>query len=114
MGKRQEARKSSAQRTRIRRRNKQNKSGIICISLIVLMLVAVMSVRIVSMYDKNESCKEKEHPSVCGTLFLERQQELKEYKEYVTTKEYIEQVAKTKLGLVYSNEIIFKEKDSSR
>ena len=55
MGKRQEARKSSAQRTRIRRRNKQNKSGIICISLIVLMLVAVMSVRIVSMYEKKKN-----------------------------------------------------------
>ena len=39
-----------------------------------------------------------------------RQKELKEYEKYVTTREYIEQVAKTKLGLVYPNEIIFKEK----
>ena len=38
-----------------------------------------------------------------------RAEELKEYEEYVNTKEYIEQVAKTKLGLVYENEIVFKE-----
>lgn len=83
----------------------------ICITLIVLILVGVMSVQIVSLYQKNQSYQAKE-TELQAQLESEqqRQVELKEYEQYVTTKEYIEQVAKTKLGLVYSNEIIFKEK----
>ena len=48
MAKREEARRLSAERTRMRRRSKQNKANIVCICLVVLMLVGVMSVRIVS------------------------------------------------------------------
>ena len=33
---------------------------------------------------------------------------MEEQKEYTKTKEYIEKIAKEKLGLVYPNEIIFK------
>ena len=73
-----------------------------------------MSVRIVSLYYKNQSYQEREQ-KLQAQLESEqqRQKELEEYEQYVTTKEYIEQVAKTKLGLVYSNEIIFKEKETS-
>lgn len=38
--------------------------------------------------------------------------ELKDFKEYVKTDEYIEEVAREKLGLVYKDEIIF-EPDSN-
>lgn len=37
-----------------------------------------------------------------------RAEELKEYEEYVKTDEYIEEVAREKLGLVYKDEIIFE------
>ena len=37
-----------------------------------------------------------------------RSEDLDEQKEYTKTKEYIEKIAKEKLGLVYPNEIIFK------
>ncbi len=36
------------------------------------------------------------------------QQELQERAKYVQTKKYIEEIAKSKLGLVYPDEIIFK------
>ena len=36
---------------------------------------------------------------------------LKKYDEYTHTKKYIEEVARTKLGLVYPDEIIFKPKE---
>ena len=110
MEKREQARSSSAQRVRMRRQRKQNKAGMICITLIGLILVGVMSVQIVSLYQKNEGYKKKE-ADLTARLEAEqqRQEEIQEYEEYVTTKEYIEQIAKTKLGLVYSNEIIFKE-----
>lgn len=114
MGKRERARKSSAERTRMRRRSKQNKSSVICISFIVLMLVGVMSIQIVSVYGRNQSYRAQEE-ELQSQLDSEqaRQKELEEYKKYVNTKEYIEQIAKTKLGLVYPNEVIYKEKEGS-
>ena len=36
---------------------------------------------------------------------------MKELETYTKTKKYAEEVAKDKLGLVYDNEIIFKEED---
>lgn len=113
MEKRERARKSSAERTRMRRRRKQNKSSMICITLVVLTLIGVMSVQIVSVYNGNQSYKAQE-AELQAQLKSEQQrrEELKEYEQYVNTKEYIEQIAKTKLGLVYSNEIIFKENTS--
>lgn len=38
----------------------------------------------------------------------ERSEEIDKLKEYVGTDEYIEEVAKEKLGLIHENEILFK------
>ncbi len=83
MDKREKARRSGARRTKMRRKAKQNKSSMVCITLLSL---------------EDEQL---------------RQDELKEREEYITTKEYIENIAKTKLGLVYPNEIIFKETEEA-
>lgn len=37
-----------------------------------------------------------------------RSQSLEEYKKYVQTKKYVEEIAKEKFGLIYPDEIIFK------
>lgn len=110
MKERERARSSSVQRMCMRRRRKQNKAGMVSITLIVMILLGVMSVQISSLYEKNEGYKKKE-TQLKAQLESEqqRQEEIQEYEQYVTTKEYIEQIAKTKLGLVYSNEVIFKE-----
>ena len=78
------------------------------------MLVGVMSVQIVSAYSRNQSYQAQEE-ELEAQLESEkaRKKELEEYKKYVNTKEYIEQVAKAKLGLVYPNEVIYKEKEDS-
>ncbi len=39
----------------------------------------------------------------------QRKEDLADQKEYRQSKEYIEDIAKSKLGLVYKNEIIFRE-----
>lgn len=39
--------------------------------------------------------------------------ELKDYESYVKSKDYTEEVAREKLGLVYPNEIIFEPEDWS-
>ena len=41
----------------------------------------------------------------------EEKAEIKDYESYVKTKEYTEEVARDKLGLVYPNEIIFEPND---
>ena len=41
----------------------------------------------------------------------DRQEELKEYEEYIESQEYIEDQAQSKLGLLYDNQIIFREKE---
>ncbi len=88
-----------------------NQTGKMCVTLIVLALVGVMSVQIVNLYQKDQQLiaqeellqKQKEEE-------LLRQQEIEEYEAYTKTQEYIEEIAKSKLGLVYKDEIIFKEK----
>ncbi len=40
-----------------------------------------------------------------------RKAEIEEYRAYVQTKGYIEEVARDVLGLVYKNEVIFKAKE---
>lgn len=41
----------------------------------------------------------------------DRAEELKEFKKYVETDEYIEEIARDKLGLVHEGEIIFEPED---
>ena len=83
----------------------------LCISCIVLFLLLAMSTQILRLYGKSQDLQEKEAQLVSQLEGeQERQEEIQAYENYVTTPEYIEQLAKTKLGLVYSDEIIFKER----
>lgn len=38
-----------------------------------------------------------------------RADELSEYRKYVQTKKFVEEIAKNKFGLIYPDEIVFKE-----
>jgi len=42
-----------------------------------------------------------------------RTEEISEYEEYVTSDEYVEQVARDKLGLVYDDEVLLKANEDS-
>lgn len=90
---------------------KANRTGKICITMIVLAMIGVMSVQIVNLYKKDqqliaqEALLEKQKVDEMG-----RQKEIEEYEAYTKTQEYIEDIAKSKLGLVYKDELIFKEK----
>lgn len=88
-----------------------NQTGKMCVTLIVLALIGVMSVQIVNLYQKDQQliAQEKLLQKQMETE-LSRQQEIEEYEAYTKTQEYIEEIAKSKLGLVYKDEIIFKEK----
>lgn len=93
-----------------RQRKNNNRAGKFCISMILIAFVAVMSVQIVRVYQKDQEYARREAEL---QLQLEeetaRQQELEEYEAYTKSQQYIEDIARSKLGLAYDNEIIFKE-----
>lgn len=92
------------------RGRKTNKTGKACVTIIVLALVSVMSVQIVNLYRRDQQCIAREASlEKQKEAELKRQRELEEYEAYTQTQEYIEDTAKSKLGLVYKDEIIFKE-----
>ncbi len=82
---------------------------IIGITLVVISLAVVVNLKSASMKKRDLDYQAKE-------ISLERQvqmeknraAELEEYRVYVQTKQYIEEVAKQKLGLVRPDEILLK------
>lgn len=96
-----------------KRKKKENRMGKLCVSGIVFMFLIVMSIQIVKLYkeDQNYIAKEKELNEQLEDA-TEEQQQLADYEQYTQSQQYIEEVAKSKLGLVYNNEIVFKEQDT--
>ena len=91
--------------TNSRRKRKQKRNGRICISLIAIMFLVI-----VKLYQKEQEYTAREK-ALTESLEdeTERQNQLDNYEEYTKSQEYIEDQAKSKLGLTHENEIIFKE-----
>ncbi|MGN0143063.1 MAG: septum formation initiator family protein [Roseburia sp.] len=98
---------------RIRRSKDNNRAGKLCIGMIVLVFVAVMSIQIVRVYQKDQEYIERQ-ASLEKQLSdeKERQASLADYEAYTKSQQYVEDVARSKLGMAYDNEIIFKEQSS--
>ncbi len=91
--------------------HKANRSGKLCVTMIVLALAGIMSVQIVNLYKKDKSyAAQEESLKQQKREQVERQKELQEYEAYTQTQEYVEDTAKSKLGMVYEDEVIFKER----
>ena len=92
-----------------KRRKTGANAGTISIIFIVLVFVAVMSIQIYKLKEKDKLLAEREeHLMQQLEEELQREEELKELDLYTRSMEYIKEMA-NKLGLVYENEIIFKE-----
>ena len=83
-------------KTKKRRRG----SGTAGIMIIVLAFLVVMTVQICRIRSKDAEYAAE----------TERSTEIDDLETYMKSSQYIEDVAKSKLGLTYKNEIIFKEK----
>lgn len=93
------------------RRGKKRKSGALSVSIIVIAFLVVMVVQIVQLKDKETAyAKQKAQLEDEYLQESERAEEIEGLAEYMQSDKYIEDVAKSKLGLAYDNEIIFKEK----
>ena len=94
---------------RRRRRRNSNRRGMVCISAIVGVLLITLAFQSRKLEAKNvlytqqlaqvndQLASEKERP-----------QEIENMDEYMKTDEYVEDVARDKLGLVYEGETVFK------
>lgn len=95
-----------------RRRKSSNRFGMLSIVVVVLLLLVVVSFMRIELHRKNEERLAKEEYLIAQIdKENERKEDLKEQEKYTQTKQYIEDIAKSKLGLVYENEIIFKTED---
>ena len=96
------------------RKKRQNRLGMILVTLVVIMLFVVILVKSIDLKEKKAAYDEKE-------IALEQQiedektrtDELIEYEKYTKTAKYVEEIAKEKLGLVYEDEIIFESEDGN-
>lgn len=102
------------------RRNKRkprnswgNRMALIGITMVVMSLGVVTHVGTASLRKKEQEYAVKEQ-NLEKTKAQEeaRAAELEEYRIYVQTKQYVEKVAKEKLGLVNEDEILFKAGES--
>jgi len=90
-----------------------NRMALIGITMVVLSLAIVVRIGASSLKEKDLEYQAKEQ-NLEKTLADEEERalELEEYRIYVQTKQYVEKIAKEKLGLVKEDEILLKPQDS--
>lgn len=85
------------------------KKGMLFTAIVVLILCALVSYKKIDLnMERTAAAKEYSQYEKQKQALIEEQEEIEEYKAYVQTKKYIEQIARDKLGLVYEDEIIFE------
>ncbi len=92
------------------RRRRQRKNGAVSIAIIVLAFLIVMSVQIFKLKQKEAAYAAQEAElREAYEQETERAEEIESLADYVQSDQYIIDMAHSKLGLAYDNEIIFKE-----
>lgn len=94
---------------RRRRRSPGNFRGMMMITIVVTMILVIVGVKSSELKEKRTTYEKREK------YLLEqieqqnkRSQGIEEYRKYMETKQYVEDIAKSKLGLVYPDEIILE------
>ena len=97
---------------RLKRQKRSSVAGMITAVILVLLLgVAMWNGK--RTLEKKNRIYEEQSESLTQQINeqQQRQKELEEYKKYVKTKKFVEEVAKTKFGLLYPDEILIKPDD---
>lgn len=93
-----------------KKKKKRRDAGTICVTIIMLAFIAVMSVQIVKLKQKDDNYAQiEQEKKELLEQETQRASEIIELEEYMKSSQYVEDTAKSKLGLAYENEIIFKE-----
>lgn len=101
---------SSLGKSRRKRKDKWgNRMALIGITFVVFSLAVIVTIKGVTLKEKGlEYQLRRENLEAQLDKEQERADKLEEYRVYVQTKQYIEEVAKQKLGLVNPDEILLK------
>lgn len=104
--------KKRKSKPKFRRRKNETKLGMSIACLSIFMMIMVVGINSHSLKLKQEKYMLREQ-ELQEQIDAEKQrtEDLKELATYTKTKKYAEEVAKDKLGLVYDNEIIFKDQN---
>jgi len=103
MTKRKHSRRRAARRQNI---------SVRIITCVVAVLLVIVSVRSYSLYQKKLAYN-KQEAAVTKEIASEeaRSKEIDAYEAYVGTNEFVEQIARDRLGLAYPNEILFRPEE---
>lgn len=95
------------------RRSSKKRGGTLSVAVIVVAFLIVMIFQIVQLKNK-ETAYAQQTAELNKQLKeeTERTDEINSLADYMQSDQYIEDMAKSKLGLAYDNEIIFKEKEN--
>ena len=93
------------------RRSSKKRGGTLSVAVIVVAFLIVMIFQIVQLKNK-ETAYAQQTAELNKQLKeeTERTDDINALADYMQSDQYIEDMAKSKLGLAYDNEIIFKEK----
>lgn len=95
-----------------RRRRRKSKMKTYIVTFTLLLVLGCLGVSIFRLYKKNEAYAAKQQALEQQLQSEEeRKEDLSAYEKFTQTMDYVEQIAREKLGLVFDNEIIFKEDD---
>ena len=94
------------------RKRQQNRFSMFLVTLVVVMMLVLVGVRSVELRSKIDAkAAELSQLEAQIEAYEERAAEIEALGKEVQTKGYIEDVAREKLGLVYEDEILFKQED---
>lgn len=103
--------RNAGRRSGARAKNRQNKAAMLCITFVVCILLAALLYEGHSLRQKigeNEAKAAKLEQQIADED--QRTADISALEEYMQSDEYLEKMAKEKLGLIRDDEIIFKEK----
>lgn len=93
-----------------RRASNSNRIGMAAIAVIVAVLLAVLLYQSYGLKQKNQAFQEQiAQLEEDIAREQDRTEEIAGLIDYIQTDEYIEKLAREKFGLVYEDEIVFKE-----
>ncbi len=95
-----------------RKRRRKKKQTTHVVTIVLLLVIVVLGFNIIKLYQKNQAYAAKQATlEEKYQVQEERKEELTSFEKFTHTVEYVEQVAREKLGMVFKNEIIFKSDD---